>query len=106
MVQDQNLSAVCLREVQGSLDQSVKRLLEIRIREHNVEDYFEITTQFENFHKLQSEVSKIFGDPIEANIQYRPISQNEVPEGKVESIQKFIDALEDLDDVQNVWAGI
>ncbi len=72
----------------------------------DIEDYFEITTQFENFHKLQTEISKIFGDPIEANIQYRPLTQNEVPEGKIESIQKFIDALEDLDDVQNVWAGI
>ncbi len=71
-----------------------------------IEDYFEITTQFENFHKLQTEISKIFGDPIEANIQYRPITQTEISEGKIESIQKFIDALEDLDDVQNVWAGI
>ena len=71
-----------------------------------IEDYFEITTQFENFHKLQTDVSKIFGDPIDANIQYRPISHSEVPEGKIESIQKFIDSLEDLDDVQNVWAGI
>jgi YebC/PmpR family DNA-binding regulatory protein len=71
-----------------------------------IEDYFEITTQFENFHKLQTDVSKIFGDPIDANIQYRPISHSDVPEGKIESIQKFIDSLEDLDDVQNVWAGI
>ena len=71
-----------------------------------LDDYFEITTQFENFHKLQIEISQIFGDPIEANIQYRPISQNSISHDKLETIQKLVDSLEDLDDVQNVWTGI
>lgn len=44
MVQDPNLGVACLREVQGSLDQSCKRLLEIRIHDHKLEDYFEITS--------------------------------------------------------------
>ncbi len=44
MVGNPDLSVACLREVQGSLDQSCKRLLEIRIHDHKLEDYFEITS--------------------------------------------------------------
>src|ERR1017187_7317198 len=43
MVLNPNLSAVCLREVQGALDQSVKRLIDLRIKAHQLEDYFEST---------------------------------------------------------------
>lgn len=43
MVLNPNLSAVCLREVQGTLDQSVKRLIDLRIKAHRLEDYFEST---------------------------------------------------------------
>lgn len=39
-----NLSVACLREVQSSLDHSCKRLLEIRIHDHKLEDFFEITS--------------------------------------------------------------
>lgn len=42
MVRDPNLSAVCVREVQRSLDQSVKRLIDQKIRDHQVEDYFDV----------------------------------------------------------------
>lgn len=42
MVRDQSLSAVCVREVQRSIDQSIKRLLEQKIRQHQVEDYFDV----------------------------------------------------------------
>lgn len=44
MVRNPSLSAVCVREVQRSLDQSVKRLLEQRIRDHRLEDYFDVTS--------------------------------------------------------------
>lgn len=44
MVRDQNLRAVCIREVQRSIDQSVKRVLEQKIREHRLEDYFDVTS--------------------------------------------------------------
>ena len=39
---DQNQSTVCVREIQKSLDQSVKRLLESKIEELNAGFYFEI----------------------------------------------------------------
>lgn len=36
------VDVVCIREIQRTLDQSVKKLLEIKIREHNIGDYFEV----------------------------------------------------------------
>ena len=42
MVQDQSLFTVCLREIQKSIAKSSKKLLEDRIRYHNLQDYFEI----------------------------------------------------------------
>ena len=41
-VMDQNRRSVCVREIQKSLAQSVKRLLELKIKELGVEKYFEI----------------------------------------------------------------
>lgn len=41
-VRDQNRATVCVREVQQSLSQSVKRLIETKIRALGVTDYFEI----------------------------------------------------------------
>lgn len=39
---NQNSRSVCVREVQKSLSQSVKRLLELKINELGVQDYFEV----------------------------------------------------------------
>lgn len=39
-VANQNQSSVCVREIQKSLSQSVKKLIEIKIKELNVESYF------------------------------------------------------------------
>lgn len=39
---DPNTSSVCVREIQKSLQQSVKRLLELKIREMNVQHLFEV----------------------------------------------------------------
>lgn len=43
-VRDPNRSTVCVREVQKSLAKSVKRLIEQKIRDLGVSDYFEITS--------------------------------------------------------------
>ena len=42
--QDPNLNSVCIREVQKSLKFSAKKLIENKIRELGLEDYFEILT--------------------------------------------------------------
>lgn len=41
-IADQNQSSVCVREIQKSLSQSVKRLIEAKIQAMNAGDYFEV----------------------------------------------------------------
>jgi phage terminase large subunit len=41
-VMDQRRRTVCVREIQKSLSQSVKRLLELKIEQLGVQDYFEV----------------------------------------------------------------
>ena len=41
-IMDQNQSSVCVREIQKSLNQSVKRLLELKIEELNAGEFFEV----------------------------------------------------------------
>lgn len=38
----EKLDVVCIREVQRTLDQSVKKLLEIKVQDYNAGDYFEV----------------------------------------------------------------
>jgi phage terminase large subunit len=41
-IMNPNQSSVCVREIQKSLNQSVKRLLELKIEELNAGEFFEI----------------------------------------------------------------
>jgi YebC/PmpR family DNA-binding regulatory protein len=69
-------------------------------------DYFIVYTSFENFHKVQIGLERQFGQFEEAEIEYAP--QNTIaltPEQK-QSVQKLLDALEELEDVQNVWSNL
>lgn len=80
----------------------------VELGAENVEEFdevYEIITHFEDFHKVQEGLTKFFGDPLEANVQYHPLNPTIVPEDKIPSIQKIIELLEDLDDVQNVWSS-
>jgi phage terminase large subunit len=50
-VMDQRRRTVCVREIQKSLSQSVKRLLELKIEQLGVQDYFEVQeTQIKSRH--------------------------------------------------------
>ncbi|HEY4164477.1 MAG TPA: YebC/PmpR family DNA-binding transcriptional regulator, partial [Dongiaceae bacterium] len=46
-----------------------------------------------------------FGDASEAKLQWRPLNTTMVDGEAAESLMKFIDALEDNDDVQNVFGN-
>lgn len=110
----------------GSLDFTFKRLgvilygkegiafdrifeVAVELGAENVEEFdecYEVTTQFEDFHKVQTGLVDIFKNPLSANIEYRANAPMELSPEHAESIQKFIDALEELDDVQHVWASV
>ncbi len=59
----------------------------------------------ENFHEVVAALERKFGEAKSANIIWKPQNSVEVDEEKGEKLLKMIDALEDSDDVQNVYAN-
>jgi YebC/PmpR family DNA-binding regulatory protein len=68
-------------------------------------DYIEVLTSFEAFNSIKSALEAALGtDCIEdSGFEYRANTPQDLSSEQQESLQKLIDALEDLDDVQNVW---
>ncbi len=54
---------------------------------------------------VSSVLEEHFGEPQSAGIMWRPQNSIEVPDNKAESLMKLLGALEDLDDVQNIYAN-
>ena len=65
-------------------------------------DGHEITCAVENFFTLRDALEKRFGPPESARLDWRPSTTVTLDEDSARSILKLIDALDELDDVQNV----
>lgn len=66
------------------------------------EETHTIECAMEDFHTLQDQLGKRFGDPLSAQILWKPQNTITVDQGAAESLFKLINVLEDNDDVQNV----
>ncbi len=69
------------------------------------EGYFEIRARVEDYAQLQEKLSQKGSEAVESGIKFVPIAGTEVEvkeKDQADKIQKFIDALEDHDDVQAV----
>ncbi|MHA6288870.1 YebC/PmpR family DNA-binding transcriptional regulator [Maricaulis sp. CAU 1757] len=64
-----------------------------------------IYTAREDLMDVVGSLSATYEDPASAKIVWRPQNLIEVPGDKVGSLMKMMDALEDCDDVQNVYAN-
>ena len=69
------------------------------------EDGHEIICSMEDLHGVVDVLAGVLGEPQAASIVWKP--QNDVPVDAeaAEKVLKFVDALDDLDDVQNVYAN-
>ena len=69
------------------------------------EDGHEIICSMEDLHGVVDVLAGVLGEPRAASIVWKP--QNDVPVDAeaAEMVLKFMDALDDLDDVQNVYAN-
>jgi YebC/PmpR family DNA-binding regulatory protein len=65
----------------------------------------EVTTTVENFFQLRDQLEGRFGPPESARLDWRPITSVTLDEQQAASVLKLLDALEDNDDVQNVYAN-
>jgi len=64
-----------------------------------------LTTSVEAFHEVSAALEKKFGPAKSASIVWRPQNTVDIDEEKGEKLLKLIDALEDSDDVQTVYAN-
>jgi YebC/PmpR family DNA-binding regulatory protein len=65
----------------------------------------EITCAVDDFSTVRDALEKKFGEAAEAKLQWRPLNTTLVEGDTADSLMKLIDALEDNDDVQNVYAN-
>ena len=69
------------------------------------DDAHEIITSLEDFAVVRDALMAKFGDPQQAKIIWKPQNVTVVDEDTARSIVKFVDVLEDNDDVQNVYGN-
>jgi transcriptional/translational regulatory protein YebC/TACO1 len=69
------------------------------------EDGHEVTCAIENLFAVRDALEQRFGAPEEAKFDWRPSTTVTLDDERALSVLKLIDALEDNDDVQNVFAN-
>lgn len=86
-------------------DQIMMDALEAEAEDVNVEeDYYEILTGTDNFSKVRIALEQKGYEFLEADLQMVPVTTTQLTDPKhIEYMEKLIDNLEDMDDVQNVY---
>ena len=69
------------------------------------EDGHEVTCAVESFFAVRDSLEARFGEPAEASLEWRPGTLVPLDEERASPLLKLIDALDDNDDVQNVYAN-
>jgi len=68
-------------------------------------DWHEITCAIDDFLAVRDVLESRFGEPDTARLDWRATTSIAVDEDRARSLMKLLDALEDNDDVQNVYAN-
>jgi YebC/PmpR family DNA-binding regulatory protein len=69
------------------------------------EDGHEVTCAVEDFFDVRDALEARFGPPQSAKLEWRPSTSVSLDEERADGVLKLIDALEDNDDVQSVYAN-
>ena len=70
-----------------------------------LDDIFEITTEKEDFYKIKTELEKKIETFIYSSIEWRPFNYVNHNKEQNEQILEVLNALEELDDVQNIFTN-
>jgi transcriptional/translational regulatory protein YebC/TACO1 len=65
----------------------------------------ELTTSMEGFAGVRDALTAKFGDPQQGKIIWKPQNTTMVDADTARSILKFMDVLEDHDDIQNIYGN-
>jgi len=68
-------------------------------------DGHEITTEIADLHAVRDALEAKFGPPGEARFEWRPATTVPLDEEQARSVLRLLDALDEYDDVQNVFAN-
>ena len=68
--------------------------------------YHEIITVKDNFYKVKLEIEKKVQEFITSGIEWVPLNKITLDKEKTKSVLNFLEALEDNDDVQHVYANL
>ena len=102
-----NKKGIILIEKDGKMmeDDLMMEALEAGAEDFTTEDdYFEITTEPNEFSKVREALEKKGYEFVEAEVSMIPTMMTKLPEAKqIEMMDKLIENLEDMDDVQNVY---
>lgn len=70
------------------------------------DDMHEISCEPDELHAVLDGLVKQFGDSTGASLDWKATNTTELDEGKAESLMGLVEALEDLDDVQDVFTNM
>ena len=71
----------------------------------NLANVFEIVTEKEDFYKIKTELEKKIDTFVYSSIEWRPQNYIDIAEDKHDQIIEILSALEELDDVQNIFTN-
>ena len=71
----------------------------------HMESIFEIITEKEDFYKVKTEIEKKTQAISYSSIEWRPLNYLDVNKDKIEQLSEVLNALEELDDVQNIFTN-
>ena len=71
----------------------------------NLENVFEIITEKEDFYKIKIELEKKIETLNYCSIEWRPLNYINLTKDKSEQLTEALSALEELDDVQNIFTN-
>ena len=66
---------------------------------------FEIITEKADFYKIKTEVEKKTQKLIYSSIEWRPLNYIDLEKDKIQELSEVLTALEELDDVQNIFTN-
>ena len=71
----------------------------------SLDEVFEIITEKEDFYKIKTELEKKVESFDYSSIEWRPFNYQDFNKDQSEQILEVLNALEELDDVQNVYTN-
>ena len=71
----------------------------------NLDEFFEIITEKEDFYKIKTEIEKKIEILKYASIEWRPLNLVNFKKDQSEKILEVLNSLEELDDVQNIFTN-